>query len=257
LGRSDGPDLLNGRVALVTGASGGLGAAIALGLARAGADVACHYGRDAAAATAVADEIRALGRAASVHAADVRRGPEVDALVHAVVTDHGRLDVLVNNAGVMNTTNFVALSEAEWDEVLDTNLKGYFLVGRAAAQEMVTRGYGRIVNVSSTRQEQAWPGSAAYASAKGGIWMLTRVMALELAPLGIRVNSVAPGTIETDLNRSYLSDPEFRRRRIEMIPVGRLGVPEDVVDAVVLLASERADFINGASLMIDGGQTLW
>lgn len=249
--------MVEGRVALVTGASGGLGSAIALGLARAGADVACHYASDVEGATALAAKIAELGRSATTFAADVRVAAEADRLVEEVVDRYGRLDILVNNAGVMNTSKILDLSEAEWDDVIDTNLKGYFLVGRAAARVMVERGYGRIVNVSSTRQEQAWPGSGAYAAAKGGIWMLNRVMALELAPFGVRVNSVAPGTIETDLNRSYLSDPEFRRHRIEMIPVGRLGVPEDVVEAVLLLASERADFINGASLMIDGGQTIW
>ncbi len=248
---------LEGRAALVTGASGGLGGAIAVGLARAGADVACHYATDADGAARVADDVRGSGRNAVIVAGDVRSPSSAGAIVDEAARGLGRLDILVNNAGVMNTTPFLDLTEEEWDGVLDTNLKGYFLVGQAAARVMVRQGYGRIVNVSSTRQEQAWPGNTAYATAKGGIWMLNRVMALELAPHGVRVNSVAPGTIETDLNRSYLSDPEFRRRRIESIPAGRLGEPEDVVAAVVLLASEAADFMVGASVMIDGGQTIW
>ena len=248
---------LEGQAALVTGASGGLGSAIAIGLARAGADVACHYGRDRAGVAQVVREIRGLGRRSIALRADVRSPRAVASLVQRVVTELGRLDILVNNAGVMDTTPFLDLSASDWDRVLDTNLKGYFLVGQAAARVMSARGYGRIVNVSSTRQEQAWPGNAAYASAKGGIWMLNRVMALELAAHGIRVNSIAPGTIETDMNTSYLSDPEFRRQRISTIPVGRLGEAKDIVAAVVLLASVEADFITGASLMIDGGQTIW
>jgi NAD(P)-dependent dehydrogenase (short-subunit alcohol dehydrogenase family) len=248
---------LGGRIALVTGASGGLGTAIARALAKEGADVACHYGKDVEGAQRIADEISAMGRRAMTIHANVKDPMEARKLVEAVVSAWGGIDILVNNAGVMNSTPFLELTEEEWDTVIDTNLKGYFLVGQAAAQVMVKRGYGRIVNVSSTRQEQAWPNNAAYCVAKGGIWMLNRVMALELARTGVRVNSVAPGTIETGLNRSYLSNPEVRNERLTRIPVGRLGDPEDVAEAVVLLASEAADFIVGASLMIDGGQTIW
>lgn len=247
---------LHEQVALVTGASGGLGGAIAVGLAKAGADVACHFQRDAAAANEVADQVRRTGQRAMTVGADVASSSEVAEMVALVVKDLGRLDILVNNAGVMDTAPFLDLDEDSWDTVIDINLKGYFLVGQAAARVMARAAYGRIVNVSSTRQEQAHEGNTAYAASKGGIWMLNRVMALELAEHGIRVNSVAPGTIETDLNRTYLSDPAFRNRRISSIPVGRLGVPEDVVAAVVLLASREADFITGASLMIDGGQTI-
>jgi NAD(P)-dependent dehydrogenase (short-subunit alcohol dehydrogenase family) len=247
---------LHEQVALVTGASGGLGGAIAVGLANAGADVACHFQHDSDAADLVAARVRQTGQRAITIGADVTCTAEVAEMVALVVKDLGRLDILVNNAGVMDTSPFFDLDEDRWDTVIDTNLKGYFLVGQAAARVMVRAGYGRIVNVSSTRQEQAHEGNTAYAVSKGGIWMLNRVMALELAEHGIRVNSVAPGTIETDLNRDYLSDPAFRNHRISSIPVGRLGVPEDVVAAVVLLASREADFITGASLTIDGGQTI-
>lgn len=248
---------LRGRTALVTGASGSIGSAIALAFAREGADVACHYSRDVDAAKGLAKEIEALGRRALVVKADVRLQAEAQALVHAVTEAWGRLDILVNNAGIMSTTPFLELSETEWDAVINTNLKGYFLVGQAAARVMVEQGHGRIVNVSSARQEQAWPNNSVYCVAKGGIWMLNRTMALELVQHGVRVNSVAPGTIETDMNRAYLADPVSREKRLAWIPAGRFGTPTDIVDAVVLLASDAADFMVGATLVIDGGQTIW
>lgn len=244
------------RAALVTGASGGLGSAIALGLAGEGAAVAVH-GRNLDAAGAVCEEIRAAGGQALAVTADVRDQSEVDSMVTRIVEEFGQLDILVNNAGVMNTASFLDLTVEDWNSVLETNLRGYFLVGQRAAREMVRRSYGRIVNISSTRQVQAWPGSTAYCASKGGIAMLNRVMALELAPHGIRVNSIAPGTFLTNMNRAYLSDADFQAERIATIPAGRLGVPDDLVAAAVLLVSDDADFIVGASLMIDGGQTLW
>jgi NAD(P)-dependent dehydrogenase (short-subunit alcohol dehydrogenase family) len=248
---------LAGRTALVTGASGGLGDAIGRGLAREGADVACHYSRDAEGAKNLVRAIEGLGRRAIAVQADVRAAAQAERLVGEVIAAWGRLDILVNNAGIMNSTPFIELSESEWDAVIDTNLKGYFLVGQAAARAMVPRGYGRIVNVSSARQEQGWPGNSVYCAAKGGIWMLNRVMALELVKHGIRVNSIAPGTIETDMNRDYLTDPVTGPQRLAWIPAGRFGVPEDVVEAVILLASDAADFMVGTTLVIDGGQTVW
>ena len=248
---------LKGKCALVTGASRGLGRAIALGLAREGARVGVHYRGAEAEAEAVVAQIEAMGGEAAAFEADVRDKAQVEAMFQRFLERFGQLDILVNNAGVMFNTPFVDLPEEEWDLVMDTNVKGYFLCGQQAARHMVPRRTGRIINVSSTRQEQAWPGNAHYCASKGAIYMLTRVMALELGPHGIRVNSISPGTIETDLNRHILADPEFRRNRIARIPVGRLGVPEDVVGAVVFLASDEADFVNGAFLMIDGGQTIW
>ncbi|MDR5700931.1 SDR family NAD(P)-dependent oxidoreductase [Agromyces aerolatus] len=247
---------LGGRRALVTGASGGLGSAIAIGLAAAGASVAVHARRHAAGA-AVVDRIRAEGGSASLVLGDVARSEGAAAVVDGAVAALGGLDVLVNNAGVMSTTPFLDLDADEWERVIGTNLTGYFLVGQAAARHMVGAGGGAIVNVSSTRQTQAWPGSTAYASSKGGIAMLTRSMALELAPLGVRVNSIAPGTFVTDLNRHYLTDPEFRSKRIATIPAGRYGETDEVVAAVAYLASDSASFVIGASLAIDGGQTIW
>jgi NAD(P)-dependent dehydrogenase (short-subunit alcohol dehydrogenase family) len=247
---------LHDQVAVVTGASRGLGRAIALGLAREGAHVAVCYRSGQAEADEVVGEIRALGRRAIAVQVDTGARPSIEAMVATVVAEFGRIEILVNNAGVMNTTSFLDLTEAEWDKVIDTNLKGYFLTAQAVARQMVKHHYGRIVNCSSTRQEQANLGNTAYCCSKGGIYMLNRVMAVELAPHGICVNSIAPGTFETDLNRHYLSDQEFRQRRIAQIPAGRLGELEEVVGAVVFLASREASFCVGASIMIDGGQTL-
>ncbi|MFC0531649.1 SDR family NAD(P)-dependent oxidoreductase [Phytohabitans kaempferiae] len=247
---------LAGRAALVTGADGGLGSAICAALAREGAAIAAHTW----AAEPPTELVRSLTNAGAdvLHVAgDVRRAVDVDRFVDATLTRFGQLDILVNNAGMMNTTPLLDLCEDDWDAVLDTNLKGYFLVAQRVARHMVTRRYGRIVNISSTRQAQAFPGNGAYATAKGGVLMLTRMLALELAPHGIAVNSIAPGTVLTDLNRAYLSDPEFQRERIARIPAGRLGRPSDVAEAVLLFTGAEADFLVGASLTVDGGQTLW
>jgi NAD(P)-dependent dehydrogenase (short-subunit alcohol dehydrogenase family) len=249
---------LAGRTALVTGAAGGLGGAISLGLARAGASLALHDRAAGPQLDAIVADAQSVG-AAGVHAlaADLRDAAQVTAMVDEGARLMGGLDVLVNCAGVMPLVPALELTEQVWDETIETNLKGPFVAAQAAARIMAAAGGGRIVNVTSTRQEQAAPGSAAYCASKAGLWMLTRVLALELAPLGIRVNAVAPGTIETPLNSERLSDPAVRAERVERIPAGRIGRPEDVVSAVLLLASDDADFITGASLMIDGGQTIW
>ncbi len=247
---------LREKVAVVTGGSRGLGRAIALGLAREGAAIAVCYRSGLAEAGEVVGEIVAAGGTAAAFCVDTVDRASIEAMVAAVDKRFGRIDILVNNAGVMNTTPFLELTDEEWDRVLDTNLKGYFRAAQACARVMKRNGYGRIVNISSTRQEQANAGNTAYCTAKGGIFMLNRVMAVELAPLGICVNSVAPGTIVTDLNRDYLSDEAFREKRICEIPIARLGEVDEVVGATVFLASEEASFCVGASIMVDGGQTL-
>ncbi|WP_332816042.1 SDR family NAD(P)-dependent oxidoreductase [Ramlibacter sp.] len=247
---------LGGRVAVVTGASRGLGRAIALAFAQEGATVAVCYRSGEQEAAEVVGRITAAGGSAMAVQVDTASRPSLEAMAGRVVDRFGRLDILVNNAGVMNTTAFLDLTDGEWDRVLDTNLKGYFRAAQVCAREMMKRSYGRIVNVSSTRQVQANYGNTAYCASKGGIYMLNRTMAAELAPHGICVNSIAPGTIETDLNRSYLSDPAFLAKRVSEIPIGRLGEPDEVVGATIFLASEQASFCVGASIMIDGGQTL-
>jgi NAD(P)-dependent dehydrogenase (short-subunit alcohol dehydrogenase family) len=247
---------LKGKRALVTGANGGICSAIALGLAREGALVALHS-RSADAALELRNEIVENGGVAEIISGDVSVGAQAESMVARTVELFGGIDILVNNAGIMSTASFLDMPESEWRRVIDTNLTGYFLVGQAAARRMTAAGSGAIVNVSSTRQTQSWPGSLAYASSKGGIAMLTRSMALELAPLGVRVNSIAPGTFVTNLNRQYAEDPQFKSKRVATIPVGRYGETDEVVGAVIYLASDEASFVVGASLVIDGGQTLW
>ena len=250
---------LPGRRALVTGGSRSIGRGIALGLAREGADVAVNYRSDRNAAERTAAEIRGFGRRAVVVQGDTSMRADVDRLVGEAVEALGGLDLLVNNAGILKRTPFLAIEEREWDAILDTNLKGYFLVGQAVARHMVDRGIaGAVVNVSSAGQLVAASHLTHYCVAKAGVEMLTKQMALELAPHRIRVNAVCPGLIETDLNRQDIADPAFRERRLARIPLKEIGTPDDVVGAVVFLASnEYARLVTGASLFIDAGQTIW
>jgi NAD(P)-dependent dehydrogenase (short-subunit alcohol dehydrogenase family) len=248
---------LAGKIALVTGGGRGNGRALALGLAREGADVAVGYVANAEAARAVATEIESLGRRATAIQADTARVADVARLVDTVVPEFGRIDILVNNAGILRRTPFLAIEEDEWDRILDTNLKGYFLVGQAVARHMVERGIqGHIINVSSGNQFSAGVNLAHYCVAKAGVGMLTKVMALELAPHGIRVNAIAPGLIETDMNRGDIAREEFRAARLARIPLGLIGRPEDLVGVAVLLASEEARLITGATFSVDGGSTI-
>lgn len=250
------PLRLAGRRALVTGGSGGLGSSIALALATAGAEV-CVHGRHSAAVQAVVDELKQRGHHAVGVTADLTDPDAPQHVVDTTVNNLGGLDILVNNAGMTSTSNFLEMPVEDWRQVLETNLTSYFAVGQLAARHMVHGAGGSIINVSSTRQQQSYPGSSAYATSKAGIGMLTRSMALELAPLGVRVNSIAPGTIVTGLNRDYALDEDFKRKRLTTIPLGRYGETDEVGGAVVFLASEDASFIVGANLFIDGGQSLW
>jgi NAD(P)-dependent dehydrogenase (short-subunit alcohol dehydrogenase family) len=250
---------LEGRRALVTGGARGIGRGIALGLAGEGADIVVGYRSDRPAAERTAAEISALGRRAAIVPGDTSARAEVERLVGAAVDALGGLDLLVNNAGILKRTPFIDIEEREWDTILDTNLKGYFLVGQAVARHMIDRGVGgAIVNVSSAGQLVAAPNLTHYCVAKAGIEMLTKQMALELAPHKIRVNAVCPGLIETDLNRKDIADPAFRERRLARIPLREIGTPADVAGAVVFLASsQEARLVTGASLFIDAGQTIW
>jgi len=253
------PLRLHGQRALVTGGSRSIGRAIALGLAREGADVVVNYRRDRAAAEETAAAIQALGRRAAVVQGDTSVRADVDRLVREAIEALGAIDLLVNNAGVLKRTPLLEIAEDEWDWILDTNLKGYFMVGQAVARHMVERGIaGAIINTSSAGQLIAAPNLTHYCVAKAGIEMLTKQLALELAPHRIRVNAICPGLIETDLNRKDIAEPAFRERRLARIPLREIGVPDDVVGAVVFLAATpESRLVTGASVFIDGGQTIW
>mgnify|MGYP002856103229 CR=1 FL=1 len=250
--------LISGK-ALVTGGSRGIGRAVALKLAAEGADVVISYHKNSAAAEDVVKAISAFGRRSSAIQADTSSASDVARMVGEAEAFLGGINILVNNAGVLKRTPFLELTETEWDTIVDTNLKGYFLVGHAVACGMVSRRtVGTIINVSSAGQSVAAPNLTHYCVAKAGVEMLTKQMALELAGYRIRVNAVAPGLIETDMNRDDIADPEFRDRRMSRIPLREIGTPEDVVSAIAFLASEtESRLVTGASIYIDGGQTIW
>ena len=244
---------VEGRVVLVAGAGGGIGSAGAEGLAREGAAVVCTD-IETAAAEAVAARIRAAGGRASAFALDVRDRAAVDDAVTAAVRTFGRLDVLVDCAGVSHGGNFLDLDHGEWERVVAVNLTGMFHLGQAAARQMVRQGGGgSIINVTSQLAEVARPERAAYVASKGGGRSLTHAMALDLAPHGIRVNAIAPGPTLTGLTRASYADPERRRATIAQIPLGRLGDPQDLVGAILFLASDESRWMTGSTLTVDGG----
>lgn len=247
---------LASKVALITGGGRSIGRAIALGFAREGARVVVNYRRNADAAHEVVSAITRDGGEAAAVQADVSKKAEVESLVARTKEAFGQLDILVNNAAILKRTPLLEISESEWDEILNTNLKGYFLCAQAAAREMVRQGSGVIINMSSASQELAGIDLTHYCCAKGGVRLLTRQLALELAPYGIRANSIAPGLIETDLNRADLAQAEFRDYRLGMIPLKLIGVPEDVVGAAVFLASDESRLATGSTVFIDAGQTI-
>jgi len=245
---------LEGQVALVTGGSRSIGRAIALGFAREGADVAINYVQHAEEAQSAIREIEALGRRALAVKADTSQRAQVHAMVDEVMARLGPMDVLVNNAGVQRRVYFLDLEEADWDWMLGVNLKGYFLVGQAAAARMKPRGKGRIINVSSEAGGFPAQRMTAYCVSKAGVAMLTKCMALELAQYGIRVNALAPGLTRTDINRKDLEDEAFLKARLSRIPLGRVLSPEDLVGAAVFLASTDSDMMTGMTLQVDGGR---
>jgi 2-dehydro-3-deoxy-D-gluconate 5-dehydrogenase len=249
---------LDGQVALVTGAGRGIGRALAEGLALSGADVAItELPEQLAAGEAAAREIaEATGRRCRAFALDVRRVDIIDALVGEVGEVFSRIDVLVNNAGVQVLRSALEVSESDWDAVLDVDLKGVFFCARAAGRRMIAQGTpGSIVNVASQMGLVGYFQRAAYCSAKAGVVNLTRVLALEWAPHGIRVNAIAPTFIRTPLGEQTLKDEAFRKDILARIPLGRIGEPEDVVGSVVFLASPASALVTGHTLAVDGGWT--
>jgi dehydrogenase/reductase SDR family protein 4 len=244
---------LDGRVALITGASRGIGRAIALTLAQAGADVAlaARHARDL---DAVADEVRALGRRALPVTAHLGRRPDIDRLFDTLLETFGRLDVLVNNAATNPVFGPLAdIEEAAWDRIMALNVKGYLLAAQRAARAMGTLGRGAIVNVASVAGLRASPGLGAYSVSKAAVIMLTRVLARELAAAGIRVNGVAPAIIETRFSEALWKNPEILAAYLKNTPLARTGQPEEVAGTVVYLCSDAASYVTGQTIVIDGG----
>ena len=246
---------LDGKVALITGGARGLGRTIAAALAEAGAEVALA-GRSSAPCDETATLIAGTsGRRCRGYAANVIVSADVDRLIDAVETDFGHVDILVNNAGTNIRGPVEQLTEADWDTVIDTNLKGPFLCARALGPRMVKRGWGRIINLGSVLGVIALPGRAPYASSKAGIINLTRVLALEWAGTGVTVNALCPGAFATEMNRQLLDDPVKYQEFVKRIPLGRWGELDELAGAAVFLASPAASYVTGSSLFVDGGWT--
>jgi 3-oxoacyl-[acyl-carrier protein] reductase len=243
--------LLQGQAALVTGASRGIGKEIALELARNGCRVAMNYYNDPPLVVdATVAELRALGAEVLPIQADVRSSQQVTVMFEQVIARFGRLNLLVNNAGVQTWKPLFDVTEEEWDLVIDTNLKGCFLCTQQAARHMKDRGGGAIVNLGSGCNKLAFPRLVAYAASKGGIEMFTKEAAVELGPYGIRVNCIAPGSIESERTRQ--EDPDYAGTWSKLTPLGRVGTAADIAPAVVFLASPGAAFISGQTIWIDG-----
>ena len=243
--------ILTNKFALVTGASKGVGKGIALELAKAGCGIAVNYNSDQAGAEQTATEIRALGSQAVIVQGNVGVSADVDRMFAETLAAFPKLDILVNNAGVQTWKPLIELSEAEWDRVIDTNLKGCFLCTQRAAWHMKDHGGGRIINIGSGCNKIAFPNLVDYTASKGGIEMFTKVSAAELGKYGIAVNCVAPGAVE--IERTKLEAGDYAGTWSKVTPLGRVGNPADVGKAVVFFAGDQSDFVSGQTLWVDGG----
>jgi glucose 1-dehydrogenase len=263
--QGDGWRPLQGQKALVTGANSGIGSAVALALGAAGADVGVNYVSRPEAADAVVEQIRKAGTDAIALEADVSNEDQVVAMFRNVIERFGRLDILVANAGVQRDAPFVDMTLADWNTVIAINLTGQFLCCREAVRAMSQRGVtdgvskaaGKIICMSSVHERIPWAGHINYAASKGGLMMMMQSLAQEVAPLKIRVNSIAPGAIRTPINTAAWSTPEAYAALMTLVPYGRIGEPEDVARAAVWLASEESDYVTGTTLFVDGGMTLY
>ncbi len=245
---------LNGKTALVTGASTGIGAASAIALARAGANVAVNYFRSQEAARKVAEEIESTGRRALLVCADVSAAQEVDAMIEKINNTFGGIDILFNNAGsLVERCHIADMSEELWDRIMSLNMKGVFLPTRRVIPGMIERGWGRIINNASVAAHHGGgPGAAVYATSKAGVVGFTRGLAKELAETGVRANAIAPGLIETPFHDKF-TDQAKRDALVANVPMKRWGTTDEITPAVVFLAGEGSSYMNGQTLTIDGG----
>lgn len=257
--------LLAGQKALVTGANSGIGEGVAIALGEAGADVVVNYVTAEDRAEAVAAQIRGSGVRAIALKADVSAEDQVEEMFGRAIAELGTVDILVNNAGLQRDAPFHTMSLAQWNTVIGVNLTGQFLCARAAVREFLRRGVvsavsraaGKIICISSVHEIIPWAGHANYAASKGGVAMMMKTLAQEVAPQRIRVNSIAPGAVRTPINTSAWNTDEAYRALMTLVPYKRIGEPEDIARAAVWLASDQSDYVVGATLFVDGGMTLF
>jgi len=257
--------LLRGQKALVTGANSGIGLAVAAELAREGADVVVNYVSHEESALKLVREIEEEGGHAIAIHADVSNEDQVQAMFRQAIESLGTLDIMVNNAGLQQDASFDEMTLAQWQRVIDVNLTGQFLCAREAIREFKRRGVvssvscaaGKIIGISSVHEVIPWAGHVNYAASKGGVMLMNKSIAQEVAPHRIRVNSICPGAIRTPINRSAWDTPEAYDKLMELIPYKRIGEPSDIARATAWLASDHADYVNGASFFVDGGMTLY
>ena len=257
--------ILEGQTAIVTGSNSGIGKATVKAMAAAGAGVVVNYISDEDSAQMVVQEIEEAGDNAIAVKADISRKDDVRSLFREAIERYGTVDILVNNAGVQKDSGFLDMTLEQWQTVLDINLTGAFLCAREAAREFIRRGVvsgrskaaGKIIFISSVHELIPWAGHANYAASKGGIMMLMKSIAQELAPKKIRVNSIGPGAIKTDINKDSWESPEAENELLKLIPYKRIGEVEDIARVAVWLASDEADYINGTTIYVDGGMLLY
>ncbi len=256
---------LKGQAALVTGANSGIGKAVAIALANDGANVVVNYVTHPETADAVVAEIKNNGGTAIVLQADVSKEDQVQAMFQAMYKAFGTIDILVNNAGLQKDAAFENMSLADWQLVIDVNLTGQFLCAREAVREFLRRGVvaersvaaGKIICMSSVHEVIPWGGHVNYATSKGGVMLLMKSMAQELAPKKIRVNSIGPGAIQTPINKAAWDTPDALNKLLTLIPYNRIGQPEDIGKLAAWLVSDEADYITGTTVFCDGGMTLY
>ena len=247
---------LEGKVAAITGGNQGIGLGIAQRFVQEGAAVAICYRADTASAERVAESLRAGGGKAIAIQADVSKIADGQRFISETVSQLGALEILVNNAGVEKRADFWDVTEADYDFVLDVNLKGLFFVTQAMVRYLMqAKRPGKIINISSAHEELPFPHFSSYCASKGGLKMLTRNLSIELAPLNITINNIAPGAIETPINKNLLNDPVKLKSLLENIPLGRLGKPEDVASVAAFLASDESSYVTGTTFVVDGGLT--